>query len=312
MFVVIGVLVMITVSKTSISILYGLHWPIYILEVILLLLTLIIGQSSRGSTRWLFGIQTSEIAKPMLIIFLSQWLVGRQLNKSKNLFLLSILSIVPLLLIRSQPDLGSAIVVAMAIFSISVFAGIPKKWILGAASILIVFIPLLPKLLAPYQMERLESFVNPYHDPKGRGYNVIQSVIAIGSGGIIGRGVRLGTQSHLNFLPERHTDFIFASFVEEFGLLGATVSFLAYFALFSYLIDRLKFINSQRQKFTLIGIITVFFVQFTVNVGMNMGIMPVTGITLPFFSYGGSSIITNFILLGLAIQILELNPRLTL
>ena len=174
----------------------------------------------------------------------------------------------------------------------------------------ITTLPFLSNFLHSYQLERIKSFIDPYHDPKGSGYNVIQSVIAIGSGGLIGKGVRLGTQSHLNFLPERHTDFIFASFSEEFGFLGITILLSAYLVILRLFIHLCTRLRHDPFLFHLsLSIFTVFGFQIVVNVGMNLGLLPVTGITLPMFSYGGSSMLTFLILLGLSLGLLELVPR---
>ena len=214
------------------------------------------------------------------------------------------------ILVGIQPDLGSALALIFLPLALLVASGQIRKLLIIGAVFMGLIIPLESKLLKPYQRQRLETFINPYSDPKGAGYNVIQATIAVGSGKVFGKGVKLGTQSHLNFLPERHTDFIFASFVEEFGLVGSTVLFLSYAILFGYCLRGLKNLRDNRQKMLSLSILLLIFFQFVVNVGMNLGIMPVTGITLPLFSYGGSSILALGIILGLTQGLLDLSPKI--
>lgn len=307
-FLVVGLVLAYLFYKLDLSIAFSLSTLIYIFTILLLALTLFFGQSARGATRWFLGFQTSEIAKPLLAIAYAGFLTNHRLDKIKNLLLFFFLAAIPALLVRAQPDLGSALVLFALASLMAIFAGLGLKRIIILTLLLALVIPLAPLFLHDYQMERIESFLNPYHDPKGSGYNVIQSVIAIGSGGVLGKGVRLGTQSHLNFLPERHTDFVFASFAEEFGFLGITLVIFAYYYLLSLLTNTASRVKQPEHRLLAIGILAIIFFQVVVNIGMNLGLIPVTGITLPLFSYGGSSLVSFLALLGLSVRLLELNP----
>ncbi|MDZ7586635.1 MAG: FtsW/RodA/SpoVE family cell cycle protein [Patescibacteria group bacterium] len=276
-----------------------LVWIYAFISILLLILAFLFGTLTRGTVRWLqlgsLTIQPSEIIKPFLIIIFSHFL-----SVKTTLFRYSLLLILPVLLIFKQPDLGSALVI------IAIWLGILISSKLSLfALIIITFLgfmatPLVWHQLQPYQQQRIISFSNPYADPKISGYHSIQSVIAVGSGGLRGKGLGYGPQSQLNFLPERHTDFIFASLAESWGFLGSTGLLIAYF----FLLKRLLFISRQApdqfSRLLGVGIFTLIFFQFTVNVGMNLGLLPITGITLPLVSSGGSSLLATAISLGLA------------
>jgi len=308
-FLAIGLVIGLIFYKLDLGVLFGISPVFCLLSLLLLTATLLFGDPVRGSTRWLGPIQTSEAVKPLLVIFYAAFLANRDINKLKNLLLYAILALIPAVLIKIQPDLGSALVVLSLAAILAVFSGLNKKLVLLFLIISLAAAPLAPLVLKDYQIDRLQSFINPHQDPQGIGYNVIQSIIAIGSGGVLGKGVRLGTQSHLNFLPERHTDFIFASFAEEFGFVGIVLALFAYYFLFSGLVGDTADLKEKNSRLLSSGIIWIFLFQMVVNIGMNLGLMPVTGITLPLFSYGGSSLISSMALLGLSINLLELTPR---
>lgn len=314
-FICLGFLLAFLISRFDIRILFSFSVPFYLLSIILLIVTLVYGQNIRGASRWLvlgdFRLQTSELAKPFLAIFFANFISNYKLNKVKNLLIYLLLAAIPVYLVKVQPDLGSSMVLAVLIIAPLFYSDLPRKYFLILPLILLLTLPLLPKLLHSYQLERVKSFLDPYHDPQGSGYNVIQSVIAVGSGGIIGKGVRLGTQSHLNFLPERHTDFIYASFAEEFGFLGQVILLSAYFIFLKGLVSIADSLRRDKPLFYLtLGILSVFSFQIVVNIGMNLGLMPVTGITLPLFSYGGSSLLALGIILGLTQGLLDLSPKI--
>lgn len=304
-FVFISLLTLYLVSRLDPSNLKALSLPAYILSLFLLVLTFILGRATRGSVRWIeigpFRLQPSELAKPLLILHFSSLY---QSNKTdlKTFFTQLLNLIPPAILIFIQPDLGSTIVVILIWFGILIGSHLSAKFAIGLIVLGLSILPLSTQFLQPYQIERIETFTNPYIDPKGSGYNVIQAMIAVGSGKFFGKGVRQGTQSHLKFLPERHTDFAFASFSEEFGFLGSALLVISYATFLYYLI-----ISSQKQKgfnkLVIVGVFWNFFTQFIVNIGMNLGIFPVTGITLPLFSYGGSSLLSLAISLGFLLSI---------
>ena len=311
-FVLISVLIAYFISKIDFSILFSLSNFWYALGLLLLVVTFLVGRNIRGSVRWIdfgfFNLQTSEIIKPLLAIFCSAYLAKNPIKNNIDILKFLGVSMIPVVLVARQPDLGSALTIAfLPLFMLLVTGNFKRLFILGSLFLLIA-VPLEAALLKPYQKERIETFLNPYKDPQGAGYNVIQSTIAVGSGGFFGKGVKLGTQSHLNFLPERHTDFIFASFSEEFGYIGMLIFFACFYYLFRtfiYVAGRIKDLGSQ--LLVLSGFSIMSF-QFFVNVGMNMGIMPVTGITLPLFSYGGSSLLSFAFFFGFLIRQLDLLP----
>lgn len=311
-FLGIGLVIALIFYKLDLSIAFSLSTFLYIFSILLLVVTMFFGQSIRGATRWI-GIgnnqlQTSEVVKPLLALAYAGFLAEHNLKKVKNLLIFSVVALIPVLMVKAQPDLGSALVLLVLAAFMGLFAGVNLRYAALVLLLSTLLIPLAPHFLKDYQLNRIESFINPYHDPKGKGYNVIQSVIAIGSGGLLGKGVRLGTQSHLNFLPERHTDFIFASFAEEFGLLGITLVLTAYFYLLNRLFEVSRKLKEPAERLLAIGILAIFMFQCVINIGMNLGIMPVTGITLPLFSYGGSSLLSFAALLGLSLRLLELTP----
>ena len=312
-FVVTGLIIVLFLRKIDTRTFFSLSTTFYLLSVALLVLTLIIGSNIRGSTRWidlgLFNLQTSEIVKPLLAIFYASYLSENKLSNWVDLFKFIGLSLIPVILILVQPDLGSALTLTFLTLTLLLFSGQLKKIFIIGIIFLALLVPLESKILKPYQRQRIETFINPYKDPQGSGYNVIQAQIAIGSGGVIGKGVKLGTQSHLNFLPERHTDFIFASFVEEFGLIGAVVLLVSYYLILSTCLQTAKLIKEKKETLLSLSVLSIFAFQATVNIGMNLGVMPVAGITLPLFSYGGSSLISFAILIGLELSQLDLmNP----
>lgn len=309
-FVMAGTIIILLLSRVDLPLLFNLSGFFYATGLLLLILTFMFGRNIRGSIRWIdlgfFNLQPSEIVKPLLAIFYANYLSQVKKISWKETVIFLLLAIIPMGMVAAQPDLGSALTLIFLPLALLAFSGQIKKIIILGFIFLITFVPFESQILKPYQRDRLETFINPYKDPQGAGYNVIQATIAVGSGKVLGKGVKLGTQSHLNFLPERHTDFIFASFVEEFGLLGALVLFGAYAVVFYYCLVNLKRIKDRRLTLLSLSVFLLFLFQFIVNVGMNLGIMPVTGITLPLFSYGGSSLISFAILTGLQLRQLDL------
>lgn len=275
---------------------------IYIISLITLIFVLLLGIESRGALRWvdIFGlrIQFSEILKPFLAVSFSSFLASTK-NLSFQSFFRTFCFLFPItLLVYIQPDLGNALIyLLVVIFTLLVF-GFPFWWFIFGFFVLLVAFPFLWQILHEYQRQRVLTFLNPTKDPLGTSYNIIQSIMAVGSGMLLGKGLGEGTQSSLRFLPERHTDFIFATLAEEFGFVGALVILLA----FALLLYKIFFIfKNSREKFCKIFSSCCFFlilIPLFINIGMNVGLIPIVGVTLPFVSYGGSSILASFILLG--------------
>lgn len=289
-----------------------LAWPLYLLNNLFLAIISLVGKSSLGAQRWLelggLTFQPSEFAKLTLILVLATYLSEQAEEVSwKTIFVSGLILAVPGILILTQPDLGTSLVLA-AIFGGLLLVGkaSPRQLaVLFLLAAIAVFLAVQFNLLHEYQIKRLTVFLNPEGDPLGSGYNLKQSIIAVGSGQIKGKGLFSGTQSRLNFLPPaaKHTDFIFSVFAEETGFLGSALLIGLYFLLFGQV---LSLAVSARDYFGLLlaaGIVSMWLFQTAVNIGMTIGIMPVTGIPLPFFSYGGSSIIMNLTAVGILLNI---------
>ena len=267
-------------------------WLIFVVCCLFLLSPILLNNITRGSRRWInigtATIQPSEIVRPWLMLVLS----------NSNI---PLLHLIPTGIIMLQPDLGSAISVFCLIIPIIFYNKKLFKKMIILGLIFILVSPIVYKtLLHDYQRERIINFLNPAIDPLGKGYNVIQSKIAIGSGGIFGKGYKKGTQGQLLFLPEKHTDFMFAATAEELGLLGITIILVAYFLLIKTLFKKAFNTTNNRPLFLFtLGIAFQIWIQTFINIGMNIGILPVTGIPLPFISVGGSSIMTLLFSLGI-------------
>lgn len=280
---------------------------LYVGFVILLLLLLQVGLAIKGSTRWfdfgIFNFQPAEFMKIIMILVLARFFALRrgEINTWKNILLSFVYALIPILLIAQQPDLGSAIIIFGIWLGMLFLSTVNKKVFIYLFLGFAVFAGIAWNfLLHDYQRNRIETFLSPNTDPRGQGYNVRQAIIAVGSGELIGRGLGKGLQSQLRFLPERNTDFIFAASAEELGFLGSTVILILYFILFYRLLMIYKMSRDDLSRFIIVGIFFMIFGQTFINIGMNIGILPVTGIPLPLLSYGGSSLLTVAIALGIA------------
>ena len=277
---------------------------LYFFMLVLLATVIIFGRTVRGHTGWLgyssFSIQPVELAKLIIIIFLASFLSKKrtQLSIVVRIIASIVLMFFPIFLILKQPDLGSTAIILACWGTLLATSGISKK---NLAILLILGAVLVSPswfFMKNYQKDRIVNFFDPYRDPSGSGYNVIQSTIAVGSGQLFGKGLGHGSQSQLNFLPEKHTDFIFSVIAEELGLFGA----LSVFGLFGLILWRLKETAvAARDNFGylfVIGTMAMIFFQVLVNVGMNIGVMPVAGVPLPLLSYGGTSMVVTLASLG--------------
>jgi rod shape determining protein RodA len=295
---------------------YGTY--IYALNLILLIAVLVLGKEAKGAQAWIpigpFKLQPAELVKALLILGLAQYLAPRvgKLNTFKDLIPVFVYVGIPLLLILKQPDLGTGLVYVAIMFGMLLAAGASplRLFLLIAGGIGLISFAIYghytwgwPLPLEDYQLKRLIVFINPMIDPKGSGYNVIQSTIAVGSGGIFGKGWKLGSQNMNNFLPEQWTDFIFCVLSEEFGFIGSVILLL----LFLYVLYRGIRIASKAKdaygSLIAIGVVSMYTFHVLQNVGMTIGIMPITGIPLPFVSYGGSSLLASMISLGLLMNV---------
>ncbi|MFT5699541.1 MAG: rod shape determining protein RodA [Desulforhopalus sp.] len=283
------------------------NYPFYILVVILLALSYFVGDSAGGAQRWInlgfIKLQPSEPAKLMMVITLASYYSRKEINDGysiRDLMPPIGLTALPFLLILKQPDLGTALMLGVIFVSMTVFVKLKMSTygILGSVGLgLGVFA--WEQVLKPYQKQRIQTFLHPENDPMGHGYQILQSKIAVGSGGKFGKGYLEGTQGHLHFLPERHTDFAFSVWGEEWGFVGSLVFLSTYFFL---LIWGLYVAMNSKDRFGVLlsfGVVMLIFWQAVINLFMIMGFLPVVGIPLPLVSYGGSSLITT--ILGLAI-----------
>lgn len=279
---------------------------LYFSSVLLLFAVLFLGTKIRGTSGWFelgfFNLQPVELVKVFTIIFLASYFarVGHMKIGLKEFMVSFLIISLPVFLTLKQPDLGSASVLLVIWLSMAFLAGVNKKYLI--ALVLMAALTLFlgwGVFLEDYQKERVQTFLNPERDPLGSGYNVIQSMIAIGSGGITGKGVGSGSQSQLNFLPERHTDFVFASVNEGFGMVGSFLTIGFFWILFYRLVYIIKQARDRFGQLLVGGVLAMFSYQVIVNIGMNIGIVPVTGISLPFLSYGGSFLIATMISFGI-------------
>ena len=290
---------------------------VYIAMIASLLILFFVGIEARGAVRWvdIFGVrlQFSEIIKPFFIVFIAAFLT-RDNTRTFKKFLYALLLTAPIFFLTlKQPDLGNALVYLFTVVLMLFVYGFPFSYFLGSAIAIILPMPILFNFLHGYQKARLMTFIDPSRDPFGSSYNVVQSLISIGSGGFSGKGFGQATQSILKFLPERHTDFIFATISESLGFIGALFLVILYGILLFRIYKIAQSVHDDFNHVILMGFYFLFLTHIFLNIGMNIGIVPIVGITLPFASYGGSSLLTCFIMLGIISSIkFDYNTRRTL
>lgn len=302
-------IVLVLCSRIDRTILWWLA-PIGYVAAVFLLFIPFFGPSIRGSHRWIVAagvqlLQPSEIIKPLLLLAFARAMSAFSPRNFRFLPIHAIIFFVPFFLVFRQPDLGTSLVYAGMFVTMLVGSGVSVGMLAGVAGATIFLLPIVWRMLAAYQKTRIFTFLNPALDPKGAGYNALQAVIAVGSGQLFGRGLGMGTQSHLRFLPEFHTDFIFATLVEELGFIGGLI-LLAGYALLLWRIIAPLVRGRVPDVFHFsyaAGLFAMLLSQIFINAGMNMGIIPVTGITLPLVSYGGSSLLSIAMSFGILIAI---------
>lgn len=278
----------------------------YIAGVIVLALLLVLAKATRGAESWFkiggFAIEPAEPMKIVTILILAKYFARRHIAIAniKHIFISAVFAGLPAVLVFLQPDFGSAMIFAAIWLGMVLASGINKRHLFAVFALGAILFGLgWHFVLADYQKMRVLTFLNPLLDPQGRGYNALQAQIAVGSGQVLGRGIGEGTQSRLEFLPEHETDFIFAAFAEEWGFIGVVMLFV-FFGIVLWRIMKVAFIgHGNFERLYAMGLATMIFAHIVVNVGMNIGVMPITGITLPFMSYGGSALLTLFAGLGI-------------
>ncbi len=302
----IGTTLFLFVTVSNYRLLRSYARVLYGLAVISLLCVLIFGVTIRGTTGWFslggFHFQPVEFAKLALVLMLAQYLGDRARRDIgwKECLVTGVLTAVPVVLTLLQPDLGSAMILIGTWGCVLLFAGLKKRHaflFLGFAAVFSVLA--WQFLFADYQKARISTFLNPANDPLGQGYNVRQAMIGVGSGEWFGRGLGFGSQSQLKFIPESQTDFIFAVVAEELGFVGVVLLLGAFFLLFERILRHASRTRDDFTSYVLLAIGSSLFLQFVVNIGMNLGLMPVTGVALPLVSYGGSSLIFTMLMLGI-------------
>jgi rod shape determining protein RodA len=283
---------------------YGTY--IYIFGIIALLAVVIFGETIRGTRGWLmigsFGIQVVEFIKIILIVFLARFFssISMRTRPIKHLVISGLGAFVFIIFILFQPDFGSALLLIAIWGAMIFFAGFDKKYFIV---VILLFALLMGGawifFFKDYQKQRILTFLNPSSNSLSDGYNISQAMIAVGSGGITGRGIGFGSQSQLKFLPEAQNDFIFAVIAEELGFLGVVLLLLFYSVFFFRALSMIKNINNDFGVFFILGAVSLIFIQMFINIGMNMGMLPVVGISLPFVSYGGSALLSSLIIAGI-------------
>lgn len=312
LFAILGLLIYFFISQFDYRSTRNLISVFYFSVIVLLIIVQILGIETRGSVRWIplgiINLQPSEFAKPVLILLLAQfWIknLPNWTNIAKSLFWSAPL----VFLIFRQPDLGSALTLVAVWLGMFLAARISFKKIVVLSLIALLTVPVGFWTLRGYQKERIAGFLDPESDPLGRGYNLIQSTIAVGSGELLGRGLGRGTQSRLQFLPEFRTDFIFASIAEELGFVGSMIILVIYLYLLVYCLKVAKEAPDPFGLLLCLGSVSMLLFQIFVNIGMNIGLVPITGITLPLISYGGNSLIATMITLGLIASVARWRRR---
>ncbi len=279
---------------------------LYIFFVLVLVALFFVGSTVNGAQSWFnfgfFSFQPADLVKVVLILILAKYFSRRhvEIGNVKHIIISGLYAFIPFFLVFLQPDFGTAMIILLIWFGMILVSGINKKHlliVLGSGAL--IFAMLWFFVFVPYQKARITSFLNPLTDIQGTGYNAYQSTIAVGSGQLLGKGVGYGTQSRLQFLPEYETDFIFAAFSEEWGFVGAMLVILSYLVVIWRVLDNARKGSSNFETLFGVGVAIMLFSHIAINIGMNIGLMPVTGITLPFMSNGGSHLLAEFVALGI-------------
>lgn len=306
-----GIIIMFVVSLIDYHFFNRYAYVIYALTMVLLILVFFIGRSANGSQRWIhlgfFNVQPSEIIKIAVVLALARYFQDHQEKRTMNtwdLVVPMLISIPPFILVLKQPDLGTGLIVLSAAVLMIWFMGIQRRILVVTVILFLVSMPVIWKFgLKDYQRDRVVSFLDPEKYASGKGYQVTQAKIAIGSGRFAGKGYLKGSQSKLQFLPKQHTDFVYSNFAEEFGFIGSVMLFILYTVFF---LSCFNIAVNARDAFGVLvafGFSATLICQTLINFGMEMGLLPVVGITLPFLSYGGTSLIGGFIKLGIMLNI---------
>jgi len=288
-----------------------MSWWIYVLAIVSLGVVLLSGQTYNGAQRWLgIGVlqfQPTELAKFAIIALLARLFTKRaaEMNKLSTLLLSAAYVVVPALLIILEPDLGSVVLILIVWLSMLFASTIRKSTVMLMIAIILLAVPISYPFLADYQKQRIDTFFNPSLSVSGEGYNVMQATIAVGSGGWLGKGLDSGSQSTLSFIPSQHTDFIFSVIAEKLGFVGAFSVILAMGVLLIRLIFLAWSASQPYVRYFGVGVVSMLLAQFTINIAMNLGLFPVTGLPLPLISYGGTHIVISLLMIGALVGMLK-------
>ncbi len=305
-FISLGVILLFLFAFLDYHFLKNSSYYIYIAGIIILVAVLIFGQAIRGTKGWFYffglGIQPVEFIKIILLIFLARFFssVSMRSRPIKQLLLSGFYSSIFVALVLMQPDFGSALLISVIWFIYILLVGFDKKYFIAIGLTFVLAAALVWSFaLKPYQKQRIITFINPSIDSLDQGYNANQAMIAVGSGGLIGRGLGFGSQSQLKFLPEAQNDFIFAVISEELGFVGSGLTLFLFCVIFYRCILSIKKTKNDFGVFFILTAMGLIFVEMFINIGMNTGIMPIVGISLPFVSYGGSAMLSSYIIIGI-------------
>ena len=303
---ILGLIIFFIVALLDLKIIFRFAYLIFIASIAALIILLIVGDEINGAKRWIsfagFSLQPSEFVKYTLILALAKYFHSMEdyhENFISKLIIPSFIVIIPVAFVVIQPDLGTALVIFLGGVSVIWISGLNYKYFISGILGFILSLPILWQYLKEYQKDRVFTFFNPERDPLGNGYHIMQSKIALGSGGFSGKGFLEGTQSHLNFLPEMHTDFIFTMYGEEFGFIGTFLLLIIYLSIILVSFNLAVKSRSSFGKYVSCGLIFLFFSHVFINIGMVMGLLPVVGVPLPLISYGGSSMLATMVGFGL-------------
>lgn len=310
-----GLVVYFLVANANYRLLRGYAFVAYLMGNALLISVLVLGSTIRGTTGWfslgLISFQPVEPMKLILAIALAGYMSGRARRSFglRELLETAAITALPVVLILLQPDLGSASILVMIWGAVVLFAGLPKRYVAALIGLAAILFFVGWQFFAPYQKARISTFINPSADPLGQGYNVTQAVIAVGAGGWFGRGLGFGSQSQLKFLPESQTDFIFAVIAEELGFVGVLLVLGLWLLIFLRVLHQARRAPDLFASYVLVGLGASLLWQTLVHVGMNLGLLPVTGLGLPLVSYGGSSLVFSWIMLGVVESVARASVR---
>lgn len=304
-YIILAIIIFILFSRIDFEVFLVFAPYLYFFSLLLLCLPLAVGEITRGAIRWIqigsVTLQPSELVRPFLLLFFAKYISQNKLNL-KSVLIGFLIFAVPVGLIVIQPSFGVAFLTTVGFAGVLLASNIPKKYFFASIGVVIVALPVLWLVLAPYQKARVISFLNPAEDPLGAGYNSLQSMISIGSGRIFGRGLGEGVQTQLAFLPEKHSDFVFAAVAEEMGFIGTTLLLVSVFILFWCLLKIAEYTKSNVSRSFTVGLLLTLFVETMIHTGMNMGMLPITGVPFPLVSAGGSALLGTMMALGIVVS----------